>query len=260
MLRNVALVLCSLFATPVAFQPPLPTASSHQVSTGRLHGKDSPVEEYRNAATNVLSNFMTDDGSGRNKDNNDPLGSVTFDAPKFRKMPIEQLAIKLDRELYEKEWFVTGNVNPSYFSLDFKFQDPDVKLSGIEEYARAVNKLFDQTSSRAEIISTAVTSPNTITVTWRLSGSVKIGPGLRIKPYICYTDLTVDDDTGLICFQEDRFDIPGWDILLSALFPFLIGTVTAAPAPPVEPRTLDPPNVGIMSFSPFEGLLQRFFQ
>lgn len=43
----------------------------------------------------------------------------------------------------------------------------------------------------------------------------------------------------MIVFQEDRFDIPGWDILLSALFPFLIGKVTKGPAPEVEPRVLN---------------------
>ncbi len=105
-------------------------------------------------------------------------------------------------------------------------------------------RLFDQATSRAEIISTVVntttTTPlhhqqptNVITVTWRLSGKVKVGPGLVIKPYICYTDFLVDEQTGLIRFQEDRFDLPGWDIVLSALFPFLIGIVTAPPAPPV---------------------------
>ncbi|KAI2503616.1 hypothetical protein MHU86_10812 [Fragilaria crotonensis] len=244
-----AFVLCSLCSTPVAFQPLPPSRQS-----SALHDKDSQVEEYRNAATNILSNFMTDAGKMSYVD--DPLGSVDFDAPKVRMMPIEQLAEKLDRELYEKEWFVTGNVNPTYFSPNFQFQDPDVKLSGIEEYARAVNKLFDQNTSRAEIISTTVTSPTTITVTWRLSGKVKIGPGLNIKPYICYTDFLVDNQ-GLICFQEDRFDIPGWDILPSALFPFLIGKVTAAPAPPVEPRTFDTQNE---IANPFEALLQRFFK
>jgi hypothetical protein len=58
---------------------------------------------------------------------------------------------------------------------------------------------------------------------------------LKIKPYICYTDFTVNND-GLITFQEDRFDIPGWDIVLSSIFPFLIGKVTAPIAPPVVPR------------------------
>ena len=103
-----------------------------------------------------------------------------------------------------------------------------------------MRKLFDQETSRAEIIKTEVnnTVPNTITCTWRLSGRVQIGPGLPIKPYIVYTDFTVDPETGLCIFQEDRFSIPGWDILVSAIFPFLVGKVTAPPAEPVPPRTV----------------------
>lgn len=115
----------------------------------------------------------------------------------------------------------------------------------LEDYARGVIKIFDQATSRAQIISTVVngTIPNTLTVTWRLSGRVNIGPnGLPIKPYICYTDFTINEDNGLIVFQEDRFDIPGWDILLSALFPFLIGKVTKDAAPEVEPRVFDEPK------------------
>ena len=208
-----------------------------------LFSKDemSNVDEYRNGVTEFLSNFMqrTPEEAGENVD---PLGNIDFSAPKVGKMTLEKLAASLDAELYEKEWFVTGNVNPKYFDDDFQFQDPDVKLTGIEDYARGVKKLFRQ-DSRAEIISCVVntTIPNTITVTWRLSGGVNIGPGLDIKPYICYTDFTVDEVSGLVVFQEDRFDIPGWDILLSALFPFLIGKITAPPAPPVEPRVVKMP-------------------
>merc|ERR1711862_317245 len=95
-----------------------------------------------------------------------------------------------------------------------------------------------------EIISTVVnnTVPNTITVTWRLSGKVSIGPGLTIKPYICYTDFTIDEKTGLITFQEDRFSIPGWDILLSSIFPFTIGRITSLPAPEVKSRIVPKPQ------------------
>jgi hypothetical protein len=125
-----------------------------------------------------------------------------------------------------------------------------------------VNKLFDQETSRAEIISVEVnkTIPDVITVTWRLSGKVNIGPGLKIKPYICYTDLRVNN-VGLVVFQEDKFDIPGWDILLSALFPFLIGKLTAPAAPPVEPRPVPtmPRNTAIkVTASPLETLLGFF--
>mmetsp|Transcript_39691 Transcript_39691/g.81006 ORF Transcript_39691/g.81006 Transcript_39691/m.81006 type:complete len:136 (-) Transcript_39691:154-561(-) len=130
------------------------------------------------------------------------------------------------------------------------------------DYARGVYKLFDQETSRAEIISTVVnnTVANTITCTWRLSGKVNIGPGLVIKPYICYSDFTVSPDTGLIVLQEDRFDVPGWDILLSSLFPFLIGNVLKPPAPPVEPRTVDMPDlsVGGSNKSPLDKFFSLF--
>lgn len=202
------------------------------------------VEEYKNAPTKILSNFM---GSSSDDTTTNPIDFIDFDAKKIQKGDLATLAAILDYELYDKEWFVTGNVNPIYFSDSFEFQDPDVKLSGIEDYARGVNKLFDQETARAEIISTVRndTTPNTITCTWRLSGKVNVGPGLSIKPYICYTDFTVDENDGLIIMQEDRFSIPGYDILLSAtlgqVFPFLIGTVLAAPAPPVEPREVAMP-------------------
>lgn len=180
------------------------------------------VEEYRNAVTGILSNFMQKDKMA-DKENGatDPISKIDFQAPKISpSTSLETLAQALDYELTEKEWFVTGNVNPSYFSDDFKFQDPDVKVNGIEDYSKGVYKLFDQATSRAEIISTVVnedvSTPEKpiITCTWRLSGGVSIGFGLQIKPYIVYTDFTIDPKTSLIVFQEDRFDLPSWDILL----------------------------------------------
>ena len=76
-----------------------------------------------------------------------------------------------------------------------------------------------------------------------------------------YTDFTIDESTGLITFQEDRFDIPGWDILLSALFPFLIGKVTKLPAPKVEPRVVEMPSIGKKKGGNlFDGLFQQFGQ
>ena len=87
---------------------------------------------------------------------------------------------------------------------------------------------------------------------------MSIGPGLTVKPYIVYTDYTVNPETGLLVSQEDRFSIPGWDIFLSALFPFLIGKLTSAPAPPVKPRVVAVPaasNAGRLSF--FDSLFKK---
>jgi hypothetical protein len=86
------------------------------------------VDEYRNGVTQFLSNFMQKE----KKEQADPLADIDFNAPKVAKMSLERLASALDRELYEKEWFVTGRVNPVYFDNGFQFQDPDVKLTGIE--------------------------------------------------------------------------------------------------------------------------------
>ena len=173
--------------------------------------------EYRNAATKVLANFMNKDSM----DDEDPISMIDFNAPKIPpSTSLDTLAAALDYELIEKEWFVTGIVNPSFFSDDFEFQDPDVQVKGIEDYGRGVRKIFDQRTSRAEIMSTVVnTTASTperpvITCTWRLSGGVNILFGISIKPYIVYTDFVVDPKTSLILFQEDRFAIPSWDIFL----------------------------------------------
>eukprot|EP00804_Cyclotella_cryptica_P013609 CCRYP_012951-RA/>CCRYP_012951-RA protein AED:0.04 eAED:0.04 QI:220/1/1/1/0.16/0.14/7/2067/286 len=274
-LLNILLLLLLHSLLPVkpisSFQLGKPVSSRIQPNTSKnrhvvLHesngdsaGSMSDVDEYRNGITQFLSNFMQNNPSG-DEAQSDPLADIDFNAPKARKMSLDTLAAMLDKELYEKEWFVTGRVNPVYFDDRFQFQDPDVKLTGVEEYARGVLKLFDQSTSRAQIISTVVntTVPNTITVTWRLSGRVNIGPnGLPIKPYICYTDFTIDEDSGLVVFQEDRFDIPGWDILLSALFPFLIGKVTKEPAPEVEPRVFDNPKMNQVKIG---GLFSSFLE
>lgn len=101
---------------------------------------DSDVDEYRNPATQFLSKFMqsspstttTNGDTTSSSSAQDPLSAIDFNAPKVPKMSLQDLASTLDTELYEKEWFVTGRVNPVYFDDEFQFQDPDVKLTGIE--------------------------------------------------------------------------------------------------------------------------------
>lgn len=206
----------------VAWQPSYPNNQRFSLPTksgiGPLSSKDSDsdestVEEYRNVATQVLSKFMQKDKM--------EMEPIDFEAPKISpSTSLSALAEALDYELTEKEWFVTGNVNPSYFSKDFRFQDPDVKVDSIEDYSKGVRKIFDQETARAEILSTLVNEESStperpvITIKWRLSGGVNIGFGLTIKPYIVYTDFVIDPETSLVIFQEDRFDSPSWDILL----------------------------------------------
>ena len=199
-----------------------------KVSSILLSNKKEISESYLNPITAALGRFLPAQEAS-------PLDKIDWSVRKQSGLSINKLALKLEKLLNEREWFVTGNVEPSLFDEDFEFKDPDVQLKGIESYARGVRKLFNQKDSRAEIIAVEVDQlkADTITVTWRLSGSVNVGFGIRIKPYIVYSDLRVSRKSGLIVFQEDRFSIPTYDILLSALFPFLASNF-APPAPPVE--------------------------
>jgi len=160
---KIEMLLCTLFARTVAFAPNT-FAPNNLIATSTATAPPTQLQaemggyETKNAAVGVLSNFM------QVEEKSNPIDSIDFDAIKFNKVPLETLATILDYELYNKGWFVTGNVNPIYFSEEFEFQDPDVQLLGIENYARGVYKLFDQDTSRAEIISSKVNEEKENTV------------------------------------------------------------------------------------------------
>lgn len=60
-----------------------------------------------------------------------------------------------------------------------------------------------------EIVCTAATAPDTITVIWRNFGTVNLGPGFDLAPYLVTTTLkTSASDGGLIVRQEDAFEAP----------------------------------------------------
>ncbi|KAJ8613673.1 hypothetical protein CTAYLR_003121 [Chrysophaeum taylorii] len=170
-----------------------------------------------NPGVEALSRVL---GSPRNLD-------VAWTAPK-EPLPASELAVVLEEGLREREWFVTGRILPQYFADNFVFKDPDVSVQGVRAYSEGVSRLFAD-ESRAEILNCSLRG-DTFGVTWRLSGGARLGPFVvRIKPYIVYTDFLIED--GLVSFQEDRFSIPSWDILLSAVAPWL--PFLAPPAPPV---------------------------
>ena len=185
----------------------------------------------------------------------DPLSEIDFDMPKSReRLSLVRLAQRLDQELFDREWFVTGHVNPKYFHPDFYYEDADVVLHSLEEYARDVHALFDQSCSRAEVVETKVSRDRaqTITCTWCCSGRANLLWGIDIKPFMVTTNWEVDRQTGLISKQFDEYSLPQWDLLVSAIFPFLNGIITAPPAPPVPPRARHPPMAATVPRSPLQ--------
>ena len=163
-----------------------------------------------------------------------PLDTISWDRPKRRGLNPEQMADAINDGLREREWFVTGKGLPELYSDNFSFSDPQVSLTGYEQYCRQVRLLFDQTTARCEIVCCSVTAPDTITVLWRNSGRVNIGPvGIILKPYIVATKLRMDPNDGnLIVSQVDEFASDGFGLLLYQV-PFL-RPLAGKPVPDID--------------------------
>ena len=205
---------CGSFSLPRGFKLRSPTVA--------LHATHEVADDESDAYTH-LSEFLAHFKPTR----------------EIRRMPLSKLAQWLDDDLSETQWFVTGDVRPEYFCEDFLHGNPKTKLSTLEEYVSMVQSVFDQEASKAEIVSTDVDPSqfNTITCTWRVSGKVNVLLwSVDFKSFIVYSDFYINATNGLIQRQEDRLDIPLWDIVLSSIFPFLNGFVTAPEAPALIPR------------------------
>mmetsp|Transcript_7693 Transcript_7693/g.20172 ORF Transcript_7693/g.20172 Transcript_7693/m.20172 type:complete len:436 (-) Transcript_7693:41-1348(-) len=162
-----------------------------------------------------------------------PLDAIAWNAPKRTGLNTERMRDAINDGLREREWFVTGRGLPELFSDDFRFSDPDVSLDGFEPYCRQVRRLFDQETSRCELVCCSVTAPNTISVVWRNSGKVNIGPlGIELKPYVVTTTLKTSPADGLVVSQVDEFVADGPGLLLYQV-PFL-RPLAGPPAPSVD--------------------------
>ena len=105
-----------------------------------------------------------------------------------------------------------------------------VSLTGIEEYSRGVRSFYKQGTAVGEIVCTAATASDTITVVWRNYGTVNIGPGFDLAPYLVTTTLkTSASDGGLIVKQEDAFTVNNVDLVKYNLF-----KGNRPPLPPIE--------------------------
>ncbi|KAL1514737.1 hypothetical protein AB1Y20_003824 [Prymnesium parvum] len=177
----------------------------------------------------LLQTFLPNESMVAARD--DDFESIAWNAPKRRGLSTERMTDAVNDGLREREWFVTGKGVPELFSNAFSFSDPDVSLDGIEPYCRQVRRLFDQATARCEVVCCSVTAPNTITVLWRNSGKVNVGPiKVDLKPYVVTTTLTTDPNDGnLIVSQTDNFEADGLGLLFYQI-PFLRPFTVPAPS------------------------------
>ena len=166
---------------------------------------DAAGEEYKDVATKVSSKLLTSAETAA--ESADALADIKWGAPKVTGLSTEEMAKRIDAGLRREMWFVSGRSQPEFFSKSFSFSDPQVSLNGIEEYSRGVRSFYKQGAAVGEVVCTRATAPDTITVVWRNYGTVNIGPGFDLPPYLVTTTLKTGDG-GLIVKQEDGFDQP----------------------------------------------------
>eukprot|EP00882_Tetradesmus_deserticola_P004278 GHRQ01004518.1.p1 GENE.GHRQ01004518.1~~GHRQ01004518.1.p1 ORF type:complete len:264 (+),score=100.44 GHRQ01004518.1:267-1058(+) len=201
-----------------------PKPGSDRVSSA---SESEPAYAYSDPVNQFLGQFLPSNRAAK-----DELAGVDFDQPKLSGRSIQEMADLVEAGLSKSQWFVTGQVDPRLFSDSFAFKDESVATTGIRAYATGVRKLFDQATSKVELISVeAQPDAQAVVVTWRLEGRVNLPLKPKIKPYVVTTTLGVDPATGLINSQVDEFSVPGWDLLLSILLGEGFG---AKPAPPAE--------------------------
>ncbi|GLC45237.1 hypothetical protein PLESTB_000721900 [Pleodorina starrii] len=145
--------------------------------------------------------------------------------------PAAQALEAIRRDFVERQYYVTGDLSRELFAANCTFKDPTVEVVGVEPYVRALQTLFDPTTSRADLISIRTTAPDTVVLRWRLGGSLKLG-GLKIKPYTGTTVYTISDD-GKVVRHEETWDISTVDAFVSTFLPGF----GAPPAPPVAPES-----------------------
>lgn len=141
---------------------------------------------------------------------------------------LEHIKQAIDKDFQQGQYYVTGNLTADLYDPSCRFKDPTTDVKGVEPYTKAVAALFDPEVSKADLLSSSVSGPNSITLRWRLEGRLKIGQ-LPIKPYTGTTVYTVDESSGKITGHTETWDISALDAFVSTLIP----SFGAPPAPPV---------------------------
>ena len=133
-----------------------------------------------------------------------------------------------------KGYYITGKLSSNIYRDDCFFDgpDPDMPVRGLRKYTSAASQLFDNKSSRADLLSIEVNEiSNSILVKWRLEGILNLPWHPKLKPWTGSTTYFIDKN-GLVEKHVETWDITVIDAFLSTLFPYL--WVGSDPAPPIS--------------------------
>ena len=138
-----------------------------------------------------------------------PLGGVKPVGGEKRRLPIDEVARIIERDLSEGQYFVTGNLTREVFDDRCRFVDPTNDVVGLSRYLTALGLLFDPATSEVTVRSVEVTSPTTIESVGTLEGYLRFPWHPKVDKYTYFMTHHVDPETGLIVEQSQTWDISG---------------------------------------------------
>ena len=112
-----------------------------------------------------------------------------------RRLPIDDVARIIERDLSEGQYFVTGNLTREVFDDRCRFVDPTNDVVGLSRYLTALGLLFDPATSEVTVRSVEVTSPTTIESVGTLEGYLRFPWHPKVDKYTYFMTHRVDPDT-----------------------------------------------------------------
>ena len=129
-------------------------------------------------------------------------------------------AIRKDwRQDTNKGYYCNGRLSTNIYRDDCLFDgpDPDMPVKGLRKYLNAASQLFDQKTSRAELLSLQIEN-DVIVARWRFNGNLRL-PWRPRMPEVVGKTVYHTDPTGLIYKHEESWDMSAYEAFFWTMVP-----------------------------------------
>ena len=133
------------------------------------------------------------------------------------------------RQETNKGYYITGCLDRTVYRDDCLFDgpDPDMPVKGLRKYLNAASQLFDQRTSRAELIALQI-QDDVIVAQWRMKGVLRLPWRPAVPTWTGSTTYHTDED-GLIYRHVETWDKSVIQAFLQTLWPELADRIWERP-------------------------------
>lgn len=122
----------------------------------------------------------------------------------------------------KKGYYITGRLNATLYRDDCFFDgpDPDMPIRGLRKYLNAASQLFEQKTSRMELLSLETTDDGKIVAEWRMNGVLRLPWKPKLPTWTGITTYHLDHN-GLIYKHTETWDMSVIRAFVVTLWPDL---------------------------------------